>query len=628
MKPVQINDLYTYVFLGNLKTKGDHAVFAGSVAEEENNAYRSVLYTLKNNKVSPLTAYGSETDFVFKDENTVAFCSNREKKKDRTFLYEMALDGGEAMQTARIDRDNASLIGYLSDGTAVLSVQELMQPKETDYDVLDEIPFYFNGAGITNKKRNHIYTLKDGELKNLTPDLFSADSIKLFDDKLYVVGDEFVRKNSLRPALYVIDPITDEWQTLIEKDELSIFLFEPSADGVYVFASDNKSFGLNQNPDLYFVHDDHVEKLMDWGYCVGNTVGSDCACVGGNASLIHDNILYFTTTVKDHVELYKYENGFEPVYRSEGTIQSFVFLNDALLLIEAKPAQRQELYEVKGSETVCLSDFNKDTDISISIPQPVEYTGYDGSAMTGWVLYPKDFDKKKSYPGILDVHGGPKTVYGTVFYHEMQVWASQGYFVFFCNPHGSDGGSDEFADIRGKYGTIDYEDLMLFTDTVLKEIPQIDPKRIGVTGGSYGGFMTNWIIGHTDRFRAAASQRSISNWISFSQTSDIGPYFALDQQGASMDSDPEKLWFHSPLRYAKNVTTPTLFIHSDEDYRCPLSEGLQMLNALLDRDIEARMCVFHGENHELSRSGKPVHRVRRLNEITDWMNSHLKKTEK
>ncbi|WP_300940024.1 S9 family peptidase, partial [uncultured Dubosiella sp.] len=248
--------------------------------------------------------------------------------------------------------------------------------------------------------------------------------------------------------------------------------------------------------------------------------------------------------------------------------------------------------------------------------------------MTGWVLYPKDFDKKKSYPGILDVHGGPKTVYGTVFYHEMQVWASQGYFVFFCNPHGSDGGSDEFADIRGKYGTIDYEDLMLFTDTVLKAIPEIDPKRLGVTGGSYGGFMTNWIIGHTDRFRAAASQRSISNWISFSQTSDIGPYFALDQQGASMDSDPEKLWFHSPLRYAKNVTTPTLFIHSDEDYRCPLSEGLQMLNALLECDIEARMCVFHGENHELSRSGKPVHRVRRLNEITDWMNSHLEKTEK
>ncbi len=244
--------------------------------------------------------------------------------------------------------------------------------------------------------------------------------------------------------------------------------------------------------------------------------------------------------------------------------------------------------------------------------------------MTGYVLYPKDFDPNKTYPGILDIHGGPKTVYGTVFYHEMQLWASEGYFVFYANPHGSDGASNEFADIRGKYGTIDYDDLMRFVDQVLTDIPQLDASRLGVTGGSYGGFMTNWIIGHTNRFRAAASQRSISNWISFSQTSDIGPYFTADQQGATMDGDVEKLWFHSPLKYAKNVTTPTLFIHSDEDYRCPLSEGVQMLNALLDRDIEARMCVFHGENHDLSRSGKPQHRVRRLTEITNWMNDHLK----
>ena len=214
--------------------------------------------------------------------------------------------------------------------------------------------------------------------------------------------------------------------------------------------------------------------------------------------------------------------------------------------------------------------------------------------------------------------------YGKVFYHEMQVWASKGYFVFFCNIHGSDGRGNEFMDIRGKYGTIDYDELMQFTDTVLETYPQIDSSRVGVTGGSYGGFMTNWIIGHTDRFACAASQRSIANWISFSQTSDIGPYFAQDQQSTTYDENPEKLWWHSPLKYARNVKTPTLFIHSDEDYRCPLCEGLQMLNALLDQNIEARMCLFHGENHDLSRTGLPQHRLRRLNEITNWMEKHLK----
>lgn len=390
-----------------------------------------------------------------------------------------------------------------------------------------------------------------------------------------------------------------------------------------MFAADCKKFGLNQNPDLYVLKENNLKKVADWGFCLGNTVGSDCAVVGGNTMLMHEDGLYFTTTVKDHVELFRYSGTFERVFAMDGTIQSFAYRENELLLIGAEKAKLQEVYCVKDDMLQCLSAFN-DLQTFASVPQPITYKGYDGEELLGYVMYPKDFEADKQYPAILDIHGGPKTVYGTIFYHEMQVWASEGYFVFYCNPHGSDGDSNEFADIRGKYGTIDYEDIMNFVDEVVKTIPQIDPKRIGVTGGSYGGFMTNWIIGHTNRFAAAASQRSISNWISFSQTSDIGPYFTQDQQDANMDENVEKLWFHSPLRYAKNVETPTLFIHSDEDYRCPLSEGIQMLNALLDRDIEARMCVFHGENHDLSRTGKPKHRIRRLNEITNWMNAHLK----
>jgi dipeptidyl aminopeptidase/acylaminoacyl peptidase len=166
---------------------------------------------------------------------------------------------------------------------------------------------------------------------------------------------------------------------------------------------------------------------------------------------------------------------------------------------------------------------------------------------------------------------------------------------------------------------------MDFTDAVLERYPQINPSRIGVTGGSYGGFMTNWIIGHTNRFACAASQRSISNWISFYGTSDIGYYFAEDQNASNIYETQEKLWWHSPLRYANQVTTPTLFVHSNEDYRCPMSEGMQMYTALMDRGIDARLCYFKGENHELSRSGKPLHRERRLKEITKWMDKYLKK---
>ena len=199
-----------------------------------------------------------------------------------------------------------------------------------------------------------------------------------------------------------------------------------------------------------------------------------------------------------------------------------------------------------------------------------------------------------------------------------------GYFVFFCNPRGGDGRGNEFMDIRGKYGTVDYDDLMKFTDKVLETYP-IDSKRVGVTGGSYGGFMTNWIIGHTDRFACAVSQRSIANWFSKFGTTDIGYYFNVDQNASSPWDNPEKLWWHSPMRYANKAKTPTLFIHSQEDYRCWLAEGLQMFTSLKYHGVPARLCMFRGENHELSRSGKPKHRVRRLEEMTQWFEHYLKK---
>ena len=259
----------------------------------------------------------------------------------------------------------------------------------------------------------------------------------------------------------------------------------------------------------------------------------------------------------------------------------------------------------------------------MALPEPLSVRSRELD-IGGWVLKPKDFDPEKQYPAILDIHGGPKTVYGPVFYHEMQLWASMGYFVFFCNPMGSDGRDNVFMDIRGHYGDTDFANLMDFTDAALKQYPQIDPKRLCVTGGSYGGFMTNWIIGHTERFCCAASQRSIANWTGFYGMSDIGFFFAGDQTDADLYETPERLWAQSPLKYAKNVKTPTLFIHSDEDYRCPLAEGIQMYAALADLGVETRLCLFHGENHELSRSGKPKHRQRRLKEITDWFEQHAR----
>ena len=273
-------------------------------------------------------------------------------------------------------------------------------------------------------------------------------------------------------------------------------------------------------------------------------------------------------------------------------------------------------------ETLAVTHFN-DAMLRgkyVAQPDPLNLTAGDHE-VHGFILKPMDFEAGKKYPVIFDIHGGPKTVYGPVFYHEMQYWASRGYFVIFCNPTGSDG-RGAFMDIRGKYGTVDFDDLMAFCDAALAKYPEMDTDNLFETGGSYGGFMTNWIIGHTDRFRACASQRSISNWTSFYGVSDIGPDFSEDQCGSTIWPDVEKFWWHSPMKYADKVKTPTLFLHSLEDYRCPVDQGYQMYSALIAHGVESRLVLFRGENHELSRSGKPKHRIRRLNEITGWFEQH------
>ena len=165
---------------------------------------------------------------------------------------------------------------------------------------------------------------------------------------------------------------------------------------------------------------------------------------------------------------------------------------------------------------------------------------------------------------------------------------------------------------------------MAFTDHVLETYPDIDETKVGVTGGSYGGYMTNWMIGQTDRFACAAAQRSISNWMTKILSTDIGYLYNMDQQGATPWENPEKLWDHSPLKYANRVKTPLLLFQSDQDYRCWQAEAIQYFTALKLFGVEVKMCLVHGENHNLSRSGRPVQRLRRLTALTDWMNEHLK----
>jgi len=256
--------------------------------------------------------------------------------------------------------------------------------------------------------------------------------------------------------------------------------------------------------------------------------------------------------------------------------------------------------------------------------EEVWFQGAAGNDLQGWILKPPDFDPKQRYPSILEIHGGPLLQYGHAFMHEFYYLAAHGYVVYFCNPRGGQGyGEAHSRAIWHNWGTADYEDLMAWADFVQQQ-PYIDPQRMGVTGGSYGGYMTVWIIGHTDRFRAAVTQRCVSNLISMYGSSDFNWSFEMEFSDRPPWDDFENYWRQSPLKYIGNAKTPTLVIHSEQDHRCAIEQGEQVFVALKRLGVETEMVRFPDEPHGLSRGGRTDRRIERLRRIRGWFDRYLK----
>ena len=664
MKQLQLKDFLSYKYLSGVRYSpdGKRAAFAVSCANEEENSYESRLYLYENGAVRQLTDLGRERAFVWLDATHLLFPAVRsakekkraEAKEQFTSYYCLDVNGGEALpaftlpfaagQLTVLDATHLAVTGTID--AAIPDYYQMTDEAraqvaknyadEKDYDVFDEIPFWGNGQGVTNKQRTALFLVGTDPLTitRVTAPMESVGSVTVFGDEVFYTVSAYETKMPLNGgSICAVNWHTGETRQVAACEELAAGQLLSASDRLLMLGTTGSRYGLNENDWVYTVDpvSGAIAPLRREEYSMYGSVGSDCRLGGGPARIMRGDEMYYITTREGCAHLYRldFDGTDEPVITREGSVDSFAISDqsDEVLLIGLYDMRLQELYSfsLRTGKMKQLTHFN-DAALSgkyVAQPQYMEIES-EGYRIGGWVLLPKDYDPDKTYPAVLDIHGGPKTAYGPVFYHEMQLWANMGYFVFYCNPKGSDGRDNAFADIRGEYGATDYRNIMDFTDAVLAAYPQIDRARVCETGGSYGGFMTNWIIGHTDRFCAAASQRSISNWLSFYGVSDIGYFFATDQNAADPFVNPEKMWEQSPLRYAANAKTPTLFIHSDEDYRCPLPEGLQMYTALAANHIPTRICVFHGENHELSRSGKPLHRVRRLVEITNWFEKYVR----
>ena len=325
------------------------------------------------------------------------------------------------------------------------------------------------------------------------------------------------------------------------------------------------------------------------------------------------------------VHLYRFPaDGGEPECLIGGRrqVQEHVRAGEVTVAIVSDDLSMGEVVAFREGQEKVLSDFGGRLARSVALRPMVEVnaTSPDGYPVHGWVVKPAG---TPPFPVLLAIHGGPFAQYGYRLFDEAQVYAGAGYAVVLGNPRGSSGyGEAHGRSVCFDYGNNDAADLLALLDAALED-PDLDRDRVGVMGGSYGGFMTTWLVGHTDRFKAAISERACNAFDSFEGSSDIGWEFLRVYIG----EDPEKVKAQSPLTYADRIDTPMLLIHSEEDWRCPIEQAQRLFVALKRRRAEVEMLIFPSEGHELSRSGLPSHRVARFDAIIDWWRRHLQPRE-
>lgn len=640
MNKIELDTFLKFQFVSNphFSPDGSAVAFVVTTADREQNTYHGNLYVyrLETKTLFKLTSGGDVKTYAWNSDTTLLFTAGQGRRtsggsEDSTAFYEISICGGEALEAFSVPARVTS-VRTLSRNHYLFMIpfDNYKETRKASYEVIDELPFWSNGRGFTNARRNRlaVYDRDTGTLSWVTDEWTDCTAYSVFGDQILYRGYRWKDEvQGPKPGVYLYSMKTGETKTMIAPKTMRTDGLELlSGTEAIVSALPPSEREYNEYCDFYKLNleDGTLSLFAPFDASVGSSVGTDSKYGSGQTRKAVDGELYFTSTTGDYSYLYK--------LKKDGTISgpltkgsacdSFDISGGHLATCEFRGLALSELF-IDGEQVTHFNDW-LGNEYALSVPEAFSYTGTDGYEIHGWVMKPTEYEAGKSYPAILNIHGGPRSAFSDVYYHEMQVWAAAGYFVFFCNPRGSDGRGADFGDVDGKYGTIDYDNLMEFTDEVLKRYPEIDETRVGVTGGSYGGYMTNWIVSHTDRFAAAASQRSICNWVSYEHSSDIGHTFVLMDLGGNTRNNLDLLWKQSPLQFAENCKTPILFIHSDEDYRCYMAEGFAMFSAVKRNGCPAKMCLFHGENHELSRSGRPENRIDRMAEILSWMDTYLK----
>ncbi|MCG7331925.1 S9 family peptidase [Salinicoccus roseus] len=616
--------------------------------DEEKNDYITNLYRLQDDGMQQLT-YQPERLSNVRHSNDGQWMLFIAKADDKPQVFLLNSAGGERVQLTD-EKEGVNSADFSSDGSKV----------------------HYH---VSNEKGNGEEEKDSKDEKDKKPEPVVIDRMKYKADSLGLLKEKY-------QAVKSVDMETRQVETLFEGEE-NFTLHETVGGDVHVYstdASEDPDFNFNQtlyikkgdaqpeeiptaeggvvkvdaSPDgkrllivemgrefenathatlhVYNIDEgekQHVTEGLDKP--VGDYVAADTqqAIEQNPAQWISDTRFVFLVSDDGSVNLYEgsVEGEIRPLLEGRHHIFDMDAAEDHAVLAISTHTSPGELYrfDFESKQLEQLTHVNRAyvEETEIVDPEDITFNSEDGTEVQGWLMKPAGYEEGRKYPMITNIHGGPHAFYGNTFFHEMQVLAAKGYAVLFVNPRGSHSYSQSFVDaVRGDYGGGDYSDIMAGVDYITGKYDWVDQDNLGVTGGSYGGFMTNWIVGHTDRFKAAVTQRSICNWVSFRGVSDIGYYFT-DWQIQAEFGDIDKMWHHSPIKYVDGINTPLLILHSERDFRCPIEQGEQLYIALKYQKKETQFVRFPEADHNLSRTGKPNLRIERLTHLTDWFKKYM-----
>jgi len=645
-------DVYALTSVGDprLSPDGKRVAYVVNRIDSEANAYRNAIW------VAPLDGSQEPRQFTSgersdnsprwsPDGRWLAFVSNRDgedEKKAHGELYVLPADGGEPRRLTE-GKDGVDSIRWSPDSSRIAFARRVRDEAYEEEDERRRAPrrfkrvfFKLDSVGWIGDRRKHVFVvgldggderqLTDGDCEDAEP-AWSGDGKRIVFSSMR--GDRW--DVEFQEALYEVEVDAEgaEPRRLTQPDEsASAPSFSPDGELIaYIYSPEDGTFP--HHGQIAVMRADGSDRRI-----LTTSLDRQCAPYPlGREPVWDGDRIAFGVEDGGNVHLYTVaaDGSGEPELLVGGEQSTGLYdLVDGVLVYTASTHGRpHELFGGGGKRlTSVCDDFVSGREIA-EVERFTAVSG-DGTEVDAWLVRPPDFDAGRRYPVLLTIHGGPFAQYGTGFFDEVQVYAGAGYCVLFSNPRGGSGYSEEWGRaIRGPggdagpgWGSVDYEDVMGVVDTALERFPFLDADRLGVLGGSYGGFMTSWIIGHTKRFKAALSERAVNHLVSAFGSSDVFWIFERQFGGTMWDSVDDWLKM-SPATYAREIETPVLVVHSENDLRCNIEQGEHLFNLLRLLDKEVEMLRFPAESHELSRSGSPVHRVQRFEAILEWFGRYL-----